>query len=180
MTELCLALIDEPSDREKFNDIYVLYRDLMFYKALSILHNEALAEDAVQESFLKIAKNISGISEVDCSKTRAFIVIIVRNTSLDMIKTEHIGETVSLDEDVPDVSADMLERLISKEGYRKLLDAVNELDDIYSDILTLKYVYGYSNDDITRLLGMPKRTVESRIYRGKKMLIEKLEGYFDE
>ena len=63
---------------------------------------------------------------------------------------------------------------------QKLLDAVNELEDIYSDILTLKYVYGYSNDDITKLLGMPKRTVESRIYRGKKMLIEKLEGYFDE
>lgn len=181
MLTFTLTLIDDPSDKEKFNNIYMKYRNLMFYKAMSLLHNEALAEEAVQESLMKIAKNISKISDVDCSKTKAFIVIIVRNTSLDTIKAEHIGETVPLDDEIiPDVSQDVLEKMISKEGYEKLMTAVSELDDIYRDILTLRYVYGYGNDELAKLLGMSRRTVESRVYRGKKMLIERLEGYFDE
>lgn len=76
-----LALIDDPSDKEKFAEIYAHYKNMMHQKAMPILHNTALAEEAVQESFLKIAKNISKISSPVCSKTASFIVIIVRNTS---------------------------------------------------------------------------------------------------
>lgn len=83
-----LALIDNPSDKEKFTEIYNHYKDMMHQKAMSILHNTALAEEAVQESFLKITKNISKISSPVCSKTAAFIVIIVRNTSYDILRTE--------------------------------------------------------------------------------------------
>ncbi|MBR5089712.1 MAG: RNA polymerase sigma factor [Ruminiclostridium sp.] len=181
MLTFTLSLIDEPSDREKFNEIYRKYKNMMFYKAMSLLHDEVLAEEAVQESLIKIVKNISKISDVNCSKTKAFIVIIVRNTSLDIIRTEHIGETVPLgDEIIPDVSQDVLEKLVSREGYEKLMSAVSELDDIYRDILTLRYVYGYGNDELAKLLGLSRRTIESRVYRGKKMLIERLEGYFDE
>lgn len=92
-----LSLIDEPDDKEKFAEIFRSYGNMMFSKAMSVLHNTALAEEAVQESFLKIAKNISKISDPNCSKTAAFIVIIVRNTALDMLKSEHINDTEPLD-----------------------------------------------------------------------------------
>lgn len=88
MLGVYLALIDEPSDKEKFTEIYNHYRDMMHRRAMSILHNTVLAEEAVQESFLKIAKNISKISSPVCSKTASFIVIIVRNTSYDILRTE--------------------------------------------------------------------------------------------
>ena len=52
-----LTLIDEPNDNEKFDQIYSEYRNKMYYKALSMLRNPALAEEAVQESLLKIAEN---------------------------------------------------------------------------------------------------------------------------
>ena len=139
------------------------------------LFNTALAEEAVQESFLKIAKNISKISVPVCSKTASFIVIIVRNTSLDMIKQEHIAENEQLSYDTPDISMDVLNNLVSKDGYDRLIDIVNELDTIYSDVLMLKLVYGYDTDSIVKLLNVPKRTIESRIYRGKKLLQCRLE-----
>lgn len=170
-----LALIDEPSEKEKFTEIYNAYKDMMFCKAMSVLHNSSLAEEAVQDSLLKIAKNISKISKAVCSKTASFIVIIVRNTSLDIIKTEHINEKESLSFDSADISMDVLSNVMSSGGYEHVINAVKELDNIYSDVLMLKFVYGYDTDSIVQLLNIPKRTVDSRIYRGKKLLQNKLE-----
>ena len=173
-----LSLIDEPDDKEKFAEIFRSYGNMMFSKAMSVLHNTALAEEAVQESFLKIAKNISKISEPNCSKTAAFIVIIVRNTALDMLKNEHINDTEPLDEAIPDISSDVLSRIISSDGYSALLNAVNGLDSIYSDVLMLKLVYGYDTASISKLMNIPVKTVDSRIYRGKKLLMTKLEELY--
>ena len=173
-----LSLIDEPDDKEKFAEIFRSYGNMMFSKAMSILHNAALAEEAVQESFLKIAKNISKISDPNCSKTAAFIVIIVRNTALDMLKSEHINDTEPLDEAIPDISSDTLSRIISNDGYNALLNAVNGLDSIYSDVLILKLVYGYDTASISKLMNIPVKPADSRIYRGKKLLMTKLEELY--
>lgn len=173
-----LSLIDEPDDKEKFAEIFRSYGNMMFSKAMSVLHNTALAEEAVQESFLKIAKNISKISDPNCSKTAAFIVIIVRNTALDMLKSEHINDTEPLDEAIPDISSDALRHIISSDCYSALLNAVGELDSIYSDILMLKLVYGYDTLSISKLMKIPVKTADSRIYRGKKLLMTKLEELY--
>ena len=173
-----LSLIDEPDDKEKFAEIFRSYGNMMLSKAMSVLHNTALAEEAVQESFLKIAKNISKISDPNCSKTAAFIVIIVRNTALDMLKNEHINDTAELDGDIPDISSDVLSHIISSDGYSALLNAVGELDSIYSDILMLKLVYGYDTLSISKLMKIPVKTADSRIYRGKKLLMTKLEELY--
>lgn len=58
-----LALIDEPSDREKFSEIYASYKNMMFGVAMSVLHNEALASEAVQDCLLKIAEIIGDMTE---------------------------------------------------------------------------------------------------------------------
>ena len=62
-----LSLIDDPRDDEKFIQIYELYRNSMFNKANSILHNVQDAEDAVQEAFISIAKNRSVTKPEDSS-----------------------------------------------------------------------------------------------------------------
>ncbi|MGN1329512.1 MAG: RNA polymerase sigma factor, partial [Eubacterium sp.] len=133
-----LALIDNPSDKETFSEIYNHYRDMMHQKAMSILHNRALAEEAVQESFLKIAKNISKISSPVCSKTAAFIVIIVRNTSYDILRTEKPNDSVPLDEDISVISnVEMpdIDKVFSKSGISFVLDIINEMDNKYRDAL---------------------------------------------
>lgn len=86
-----LSLIDEPDDKEKFAEIFRSYGNMMFSKAMSVLHNTALAEEAVQESFLKIAKNISKISEPNCSKTADSR--IYRGKKLLMTKLEELYGT---------------------------------------------------------------------------------------
>lgn len=180
MPLLCAALIDNPSDKEKFLQIYHYYKHIMYAKAMSILHNPALAEEAVQESFLNIAKNISKILPADCTKTLSLAVIIVRNTSINMLKKEHFEVREAIDEKSEDISINVLSQVMSEQGYEYLLSLINGLDDIYRDVLILKLTMGYDSAEISELLGVPVNTVNSRIFRGKNILKKELEGYTNE
>ena len=57
MLNIFLSLIDSDEDKAKFSNLYEQYKNLMFYIARDILKDEHLAEDAVQEAFIRIAKN---------------------------------------------------------------------------------------------------------------------------
>lgn len=180
MLGFCLALIDEPNDKEKFAEIYSTYKEMMFCKALSILHNEAVAEEAVQESFLRIAKNISKISDVKCNRTAAFVIIIVRNTALNCMKAEHTNDKECLNFEAPPISSDTLKEVFSELGFNYLVNKITSLDLIYSDILSLKLLHQYSISEICSILDIPEKTAESRLYRGKKILAKSLEDYYNE
>lgn len=93
-----LALIDEPSDREKFNELYNTYNQLMFKVAMSIMHNEALAQETVQDCLLKIAMTIADLPAAGTKRAKAFIVIMVRNKARDNLKAEHIDIIEPIDE----------------------------------------------------------------------------------
>ncbi len=107
MLALCLALIDDQSDRDKFEEIYQNYKGLIYHISMSILHNNSLAEETMQDSFFKIAKNISKISVPVCNKTAAFIVIVTRNTAITNLQKEHQAEKISLDDTVADLKFEM-------------------------------------------------------------------------
>lgn len=55
MLSLYLALIPEPSGRDKFDKLYNSFKDKMYSVAMSVLHNPSLAEDAASEAFFNIA-----------------------------------------------------------------------------------------------------------------------------
>ena len=66
--------------------LYLEYRSPMYRVALSVLRDEGLAEDAVQQSFLKMFQNFDKLDLSDCNKTKSFIVILVRNTAIDLYR----------------------------------------------------------------------------------------------
>lgn len=181
MLSVYLAFIDNPNNKEKFTQIYYTYKDRMFCVAMNVLHDATLAEEVVQDSFLKIAKIISDFSDPTCSKTASLIVIIVRNTSYDCLRKEKPGSTVPFDEAVettvsvkmPDI-ADVM-----SGGIGDVMDIISSMDRIYSDVLKLKYIYGYNNAEISKLLNISAKNTEMRIYRAKLILKSKLEekGY---
>lgn len=179
MFAACMALIDEPSDKEKFAEIYNAYKDMMFKIAMSVLHNEALADETVQDCMLKIAMGISDMPNPGTNKINALIIIMVRNKSLNNFKAEHYDKTEPISE-TETFSEDILSNIISDIGYKRLVQEISSLDDIYSDILSLRLLYDYSIDEICTLLDISKGTVETRIYRGRKILKERLEGSCDE
>ena len=79
-----LQMIEGPEQKSAFEQIYIQYRALMYSAAYAILGNPQDAEDAVHHAFVKIAENISKISEPVCPKTRAYVVTIVENTAVNL------------------------------------------------------------------------------------------------
>ncbi len=63
-----------------------------------------------------------------------------------------------------------------------MLGIIENLNDTYKDVLKLKMIYGFTNGEIAELLGITKRSVEMRIYRGKAIILKDLtkEGYYAE
>ena len=58
-----LQTFDSEEQKEKFILLYDKYRNLMFYISSGILHDDYLAEDALQESFTVILKNLEYIHD---------------------------------------------------------------------------------------------------------------------
>ena len=69
---------------------------------------------------------------------------------------------------------EILDSLIVKEQIHHLAEEINKLEDIYKSVLELKYITGFSNDEIASFLKIKKKTVEMRLYRANQLLRKKL------
>ncbi len=178
MLGICLALIDEPSDREKFEHLYNTYKDMMSKLAMSIMHNEELVKETLQDCFLKIAETITDISVVESRRTKALIVIMVKNKARDNLEAEHYDKVESVNEnEIPD---NVISDISSKLGFKELIETLDTLEQPYKEVLVLRAINGLSVSKISEMLNLPYRTVETRIFRARKKLKEKLEGINNE
>lgn len=172
---LFMALIDEPTDKEKFIELYEKYKYLMLYIAMEYLHDRGKAEDAVQEAFISIAKNIKKI-EKPCNKSKNLCVIIVRNKCIDMLRREK-GEVISIEDVVmSDDSEDLLEQALNRESAESIQKAMNKLKENYRMVLQLYYYHEYSEREIAGILGISENNVNVRLCRAKKNLKKLLEN----
>lgn len=163
---LYLALIDCEEDRDKFELIYKKYNKIMFYIAKGVLQNDHNAEDAVSLSFIKIIKHLDKINEINCNKTKGLIVIIVKNTSIDLYrKIKKENENVHNIEEKYELCEN-----IEIEVENSVQEAILKLPQKYRDVFFLKYCHQLEYDEIGRVLDIKESTIRSLISRGKKKL----------
>lgn len=179
MLAMFMALIDDESDKEKFERLYNTYNTMMTKLANSILHNTALAEETVQDCLLKLAITITEVPDIPSKRAKAMITIMVKNKARNNLELEHYDDVVPTEYD-DFISESLADNVASAVGYQRMLQEIKELDATYRDILIFKYIHGFSANDISEILQIPIRTVETRIYRGRKILKEKMEGVFYE
>lgn len=175
MLMICLNLVDTPEEKSKFTQLYDRYRGLMFYVAREILKDEGLAEDAVQEAFIRLAKHLKKINDIECNKTKHFIVIIVESASKDIWRREKRQAAVSWEEIEGSLYFPAKERVEELSGLTDVERAILELPLTYRQIFVMKYVWGYSNKEIGEVLGIRQGALRQRIARGKSLLQEILD-----
>lgn len=173
MLDLYLTLIDTDEDKEKFLRLYNEYRHLMFYIAQSILNDEQLSEDAVQDAFLRIAKNFHKVGDVSSSQTRNFVVIITKNVALTMYKKNQIFYNAeSFDEDIDYKISNSVFEKISKED---LSEYIFKLPEDYRFPLYLYHFYGYTFKEISSLLSISVETSKKRVQRARQLIKQMVE-----
>lgn len=172
-----MAIPATEDDRTKFEQLYLTYRHVMFYVANGVLRDEALAEDAVQQAFMRIIEHMEKISSVDCPQTKSFMVIIVKNIAINLYNSRKRKQVISLDE-LEGWMADSAETpsgaFEARDDYERLAALIALLPEGYRSALLLRYDHGYSTAEIASMLGLSEENVKKRLQRAKKKLSEAL------
>jgi RNA polymerase sigma factor (sigma-70 family) len=143
--------------------LYDRYAGSLFGVLYRLLHSHELAEDALQETFVKIW---TGFDLYDASRGRLFtwMVNIARNVALDKIKSkdyrnalknQEIGGLVRLVEEQTSIS-DLSDHI----GLR---DIVQTLKPEQEEVIELIYFHGYTQAEASKKLGIPLGTVKTRV-----------------
>ncbi|MBR2927918.1 MAG: RNA polymerase sigma factor [Oscillospiraceae bacterium] len=175
MLALYLGLLENNDDKIYLTQLYVSYERVMYAAAFGILGSSAAAEDAVHDSFIKVIHHMSLCRQIADNKIGAWLVMIVKNTSFDMLrKTKRIVDFDSVN-DLP-VADDDIATWVESVDIKELL---RQLPTIYYTTLSLKFLEGWTDKEIAEVLGISESTVRSRIYQARKMLKKRMEGYYD-
>lgn len=170
MFQAYLQLLDTEKEKQDFELLYEKYRKLMHWVANSILHDYSLAEDAVHEAFLRIIKNFHKIHDISCPETKNFVVIIVRNISINMLDKKSMHEMESSTIQEINGYDDTVDKLMEKELIRSILS----LPSTDKEILFLYGYLGYNIPEIAAFLDITDAAAYKRLQRARNVLHDKL------
>ena len=170
-------LIDDVGNLAKFEEIYEKYRQQMFFRANQILKNEYEAEDALQDAFIGIARNMKTINTIANSQDLFYYLMrAAENAAYNRIRqTKHYATAVPL-EDAPFVSdRSFWDKVCTQMDYERLVQLISELPKIYREVLYYHFVLEFPIAEVARGLDIKLSTAKQRLVRGKKQLIQEIE-----
>lgn len=155
-----------------FQDNYAHWQKL-YHLALTLLGNSSEAEDAVQDVFVKAAEKYQQFE--GRSSTYTWLVRILINHCHDLRRKK--GEkAVSLNQmndegnDLADVRADLTKKIELSEASHRLIKRIEQLSDIYREVIVLRFFDDLSYADIAEVLSISEGTVKSRLNNARRIL----------
>jgi RNA polymerase sigma-70 factor (ECF subfamily) len=159
-----------------FAELVSRYQDPVYAMALRFVRSVGDAEDIAQEAFLRAYRALEGFK--GDAKFSTWLYRITWNLCADWLRrNRRPGRMPVAIDDLPDVADDRVdveERLLAEEEKRKVREALDRLDEKYRCVLILFYHQKMSYDQIAAVLEVPMKTVETRLYRARKLLRERL------
>lgn len=155
--------------------LYEEYEQLMFWAASKYLKNLEDRKDAVQDAIVALIKNLGTIKQLDDSRLRTYIVYTVESRAINLVKRRKMELRLFDDLDsVPvgtavDVIEDNLLRLATKGIISAIWPKLSIQDKI---LLESKYVLGYNDNEIGKILGCKASSVRMYLTRARRKAIK--------
>ena len=148
--------------------VYALHSD-MFRYACWLVKDKTIAEDIVQETFLRAWKSLDSLKDEKAAKS--WLITILRRENARRFERKQFDLV-----DIDDVSVadDIFSNEIEIE-HRELRRIMAALSEEYREPLMLQIVFGYTGDEIAEQLGLNKNTVMTRLFRARNQVKEALE-----
>ena len=159
--ELVFAL--QHKDQQAFSYLYDNYSGALFGLIFKIVNDKELAEDILQEAFLKIWNNFSNY---DSSKGRLFtwMLNLTRNLTIDTLRSKGYKKQSKIHSDENSVNNFSDNPNVAKKfdamGIRKQLTL---LKSDQKKLIDLAYFGGFTQDEISKQLNIPLGTVKTRM-----------------
>lgn len=163
-------------DMSAFEDLVDRHRMAVYRLARSITGNHHDADDAAQETFLRVYR---GLGSYDPDRPfKPWLKRIAYNTSLNTVRARKSSSRGFVDVDLPEVedqSPRQLERMEAKQSIAGVDHAVQTLPSELRATLLLRAVEGMSYKDIATAMGVKIGTVMSRLSRARERVLDVLE-----
>lgn len=154
--------------------LYDMYCQAMFTIAQRYVKDSFVAEDMMQDAFIKVFKNIQGFKgEVTIG---AWIKRIVINQCIDYLKKKRI-ELVSIEEKELTIADDGDWTVKEEVPVNIVTSAINSLPEKYKVVLNLYLIEGYDHQEIAKVLNITEVNSRSQLMRGKNKLRGQLKQY---
>jgi RNA polymerase sigma-70 factor, ECF subfamily len=166
-------------DSQQFHELIRPYERSLYVMALSLLRNEADAEDAAQEACLKAYRSLASF-RAD-SKFSTWLISITLNVARNRLRRNRLAHMESLDippeedghvspallRDWREVPSEVLERAEVRQILRK---AIVALPEIYREVFLLRDVEELSIKEAAQALCVSDGVVKVRLHRARTML----------
>ncbi len=180
------TLIDRwrEGDLEAFKALVGKYSNLVASIAFNILGDAHVAGDVTQETFLKVYRHLEHLE--DPRRFKGWLCSIVRTTCVDHLRKDriHPASLERIAEEGIEPEGEIIGSVVRQtsteleEMREKILSTVAQLPKIYQQIILLRHLRRMTYREMSDFLGLPVATIESRLYRARLMLKEKLQDLY--
>lgn len=176
-------MLARKGDQRAFAELVELYKDKIYHLAYRMLNNRHEAEDVVQDTFLRVYKNLERYDENQ--KFSTWIYRIGTNLCIDRLRKRK--PTYSLDAEmndqegidgyamIPSEDRTPETEYMLSETQQMIRQAIDTLPAKYKTVMILRYLQDLSLQEISDVLDMPVTTIKTRVHRGREFLRKKLE-----
>jgi RNA polymerase sigma-70 factor (ECF subfamily) len=163
-------------DSNAFAFLINRYKDMVFTLALKIVKSREDAEEVAQDSFLKAYQKLDGFKGQ--SKFSTWLYTIVYRSALTKVRKKKL-ETTDIDSYVLDNHKDgqdfpQLEAIKNGEQQKYVRQAIDNLGETDSLLITLFYLHDNSIEEIQEITDMSQSNVKVRLFRARKRLYKEL------
>lgn len=180
------ALIERirKGDLEAFEALVAKYSNLVGSIAYNILGDVHVAADITQETFLKVYRHLPELSEI--KRFKGWLCSIVRTTCVDHLRKDRVrpASLEKISDDGIEPEGEILGSALRpvsqelEELRERVLMIVNQLPRIYQQIILLRHLRKMTYREMSDYLRLPVATIESRLYRARLMLKDKLHDLY--
>lgn len=157
-------------DRHAQRSLYDIFSKKMFVVCLRYTKSQQEAEDILQDSFIKVFKNLKGYR--GDSRLDYWIKRIVVNTALNSQRKKLYMYPMV---DIEDVKNDFdLNKTLAAFGLEELLNMIKELPTGCQAVFNMFAIEGFSHKEIAKMLDVSEGTSKSQFSRARKLLKEKI------
>ena len=160
-----------------FEELVVRYQDTVYGMAVRLLRVATDAEDAAQEAFLRAFRGLDRFEGEAAFST--WLYRILYNACLDWLRKRRrrASRSEGLDEadGIADARVDVEADLLAAEDRRRVRRIVDGLVEPYRRVVVLHYYRRLPYEEIAAILEVPVRTIETRLYRARRMIRRQLD-----
>ena len=150
--------------------VRALHADLYRY-AYWLCHEKQVAEDLVQETFLRAWRALDSLKDEKAAKS--WLITILRRENARRFERKRLDMTEYEEVAIADTQSIGSEQEIENHWLR---DKIAQLPEEYREPLVLQVLGGFSGDDIAKMLDLNKNTVMTRLFRARNQLKDALDS----